>query len=385
MSRTAALLFLLTLAAPTFAQQPDNTPQGTAHTLRTGTKLVVVDVVIYRQKREWPFTISKRATFFSFENNTPQAFKSFDEHAADNDAVRLAPSRPMPPGVFTNYTPFATNGPLNILLIDRLNTELIDQKQLTMQVNKFLKNMQPGMRMAIFGLNTRLVFLQGFTDNPEILKAAIDKDGNIRTSPLLNDAVGGNGVQTRPSDFVDEMQNDLAGASAEQQALNASTVATMEQFERTNDSVQSQLRAKYTMDAMNALAHYLVGFPGRKNLIWFSGSFPINILPYQGFDKSLTPTGTDFHAVASLEKEFRDTTALLSRSQVAVYPIDAHGLATPADLPLPRTTIPLAATSAEPLSSRIHAIRVRRLSTRMPPCTRWQPILAATPTSIRTT
>ena len=199
-----------------------------------------------------------------------------------------------------------------------------------MQVNKFLKNMQPGMRMAIFGLNTRLVFLQGFTDNPEILKAAIDKDGNIRTSPLLNDAVGGNGVQTRPSDFVDEMQNDLAGASAEQQALNASTVASMEQFERTNDSVQSQLRAKYTLDAMNLLARYLVRFPGRKNLVWFSGSFPINILPYQGFDKFLTPVGTDFHAVASSEKEFRDTTALLSRSQVAVYPIDAHGLATPA-------------------------------------------------------
>ena len=63
----------------------------------------------------------------------------------------------------------------------------------------------------------------------------------------------------------------------------------MEQFQRDNDSVQSQLRAKYTLDAMNALARYLVGFHGRKNLVWFSGSFPINILPYQYDDKSLTP------------------------------------------------------------------------------------------------
>src|SRR5271154_3358181 len=78
---------------------------------------------------------------------------------------------------------------------------------------------------------------------------------------------------------------------------------------------------------MNALARYLVGFHGRKNLIWFSGSFPINILPYQCDDKSLVPVGADFHAVASSEKEFRETTALLSRSQVAVYPIAVHGLA----------------------------------------------------------
>jgi VWFA-related protein len=35
-----------------------------------------------------------------------------------------------------------------------------------------------------------------------------------------------------------------------------------------------------------------------------------------------------FSGTASAEKEFRETTALLSRSQVAVYPIDARGLAT---------------------------------------------------------
>jgi hypothetical protein len=32
-------------------------------------------------------------------------------------------------------------------------------------------------------------------------------------------------------------------------------------------------------DALNQMARYLAGLPGRKNLIWFSGSFPISILP----------------------------------------------------------------------------------------------------------
>jgi hypothetical protein len=61
--------------------------------------------------------------------------------------------------------------------------------------------------------------------------------------------------------------------------------------------------------------------PGRKNLIWFSGSFPINILP----DPDIPGP---FAVVASAADEFRETVDLLSRGQVAVYPIDARGMMT---------------------------------------------------------
>ena len=63
--------------------------------------------------------------------------------------------------------------------------------------------------------------------------------------------------------------------------------------------------------------------PGRKNLIWFSGSFPVTILP----DPDLqSPNQDPFSVVASAADEFRETVDLLARSQVAVYPIDARGL-----------------------------------------------------------
>ncbi len=75
----------------------------------------------------------------------------------------------------------------------------------------------------------------------------------------------------------------------------------------------------YTLDALNQLARYMSNLPGRKNLIWFSGSFPIDIMP----DADLQ---NPFAVVASAEGEFRETVDLLSRSQVAVYPIDARGL-----------------------------------------------------------
>ena len=56
-------------------------------------------------------------------------------------------------------------------------------------------------------------------------------------------------------------------------------LANLQQFEAEQQSFQLQLRARYTLDALNQLARYMSALPGRKNLIWFSGSFPVNILP----------------------------------------------------------------------------------------------------------
>ena len=53
---------------------------------------------------------------------------------------------------------------------------------------------------------------------------------------------------------------------------------------------------------------YLVGLPGRKNLIWFSGSFPVNVMPNGGDAQD------PFAAVGNAEAEFRETTNLLARS-----------------------------------------------------------------------
>ena len=101
-----------------------------------------------------------------------------------------------------------------------------------------------------------------------------------------------------------------------------SVVRRMQQFEAEHSSDDLQLRTRYTLNALNQMARYLAGLPGRKNLIWFSGSFPISILPDANI---LNP----FAITADSSDKFRQTTALLAKSQVAVYPIDARGLADP--------------------------------------------------------
>ena len=83
--------------------------------------------------------------------------------------------------------------------------------------------------------------------------------------------------------------------------------------------METAFRVPYTLDAFNTLAHYLGVFPGRKNLIWFSGSFPFNIVP----DPSLPHP---FHVADTDADELRETVKLLTNAQVAVYPVDARSL-----------------------------------------------------------
>jgi hypothetical protein len=90
-------------------------------------------------------------------------------------------------------------------------------------------------------------------------------------------------------------------------------------FDANINAAQLNLRALFTLDAMNEIARYLAVIPGRKNLIWFSGSFPLDILP----NSDVT---NPFSVVASAEDEFRDTVSMLARARVAVYPVDARGL-----------------------------------------------------------
>jgi len=76
------------------------------------------------------------------------------------------------------------------LLLDTLNTALEDQFFVRAQIKQYLKSAQGGTRIAIFGLARHLYLLQGFTSNTEILRAAVDRKGSSKSSPLLDDPVG---------------------------------------------------------------------------------------------------------------------------------------------------------------------------------------------------
>ena len=81
-------------------------------------------------------------------------------------------------------------------------------------------------------------------------------------------------------------------------------------------------RVQATAAALEALAKHLAGLPGRKNLVWVSGSFPMNIGYFQRRLPGTRPGKETF------SKEVEAAARALSSANVAIYPVDARALTT---------------------------------------------------------
>ena len=301
--------------------QQSNAPAPTAGStvIETSTELVVVDVVV-QGKNGQPVHGLKKEAFHLTEGGVGQTIRHFEEHTNLHPPSDMPAVPKLPAGTFTDYSPVPPDDTLNILLLDALNTPTKDQSYVRNQLQEYVKHAKPGTRVAIFGLANQLVLLQGFTADPGTLKEAINHKLIPRYSSLLDDP-GGSGVDQQTASDAASANVDLTSvAGAASPAAQAA--ANFQQFEAETAAIQTQMRLQYTLDAFNSLAHYLATFPGRKNLIWFSGSFPLNVLPNPALENPF--------AVANLnEDEFRETTNLLAKAQVAVYPVDARGLVAP--------------------------------------------------------
>src|SRR5262249_48125396 len=99
--------------------------------------------------------------------------------------------------------------------------------------------------------------------------------------------------------------------------------------ERSNSMMEADRlsqRVSFTLDALIALSRAVAGYPGRKNLVWLSGSFPIRLRP-GGIDfyrlnsaKPASTTGLD--STPDFQPQVRATATALATARIAVYPID---------------------------------------------------------------
>lgn len=300
-------------AIRTMPQAPQTASQ--VATIRTYSNIVVVDVVVSDSQGK-PVHGLKKADFSLFENNKAQSIRNFEEHSAATD-LQVIPPPKLPPGLFTNRPPVPVNGPVNVLLLDYLNTPLTSQPTARKQLMDYLSHAPPGTRIAIFGLTTQLSMLQGFTSDMSVLKAALDvkKGGAPQASQILTDAVNGGAIGDNT------LLNSLNQPVAVPESITPEIVANINRFQAMQTSFEQDMRARYTLQGFDLLARYLVGIPGRKNVIWFSGSFPLHVEPNVNEDD---PNDS----VVRNDDEVRKTDNLLTRAQVAVYPVDVRGVQT---------------------------------------------------------
>ena len=278
---------------------------------KANARMVVLDVVVMGRDGK-PVQGLRKEDFSISEDGAPQQITSFEEHTAGERMP--APLPDLPPNIFTNIPRVKPVDSVTVLLFDSLNTPVADQSFVRQQMLNFLRTSRPGRRIAIFTLGTKLRFVEGFTDDPAVLAAALNNSQNgssPRSSPLL--------LSTSENDANQQTEGMLYNNfAANPSNVNLLSLQSVQQFQAEQATFKVDERMHLTLEAMEELSRYLAGIPGRKNVVWFSAGFPLVLFPDPDLQDS-------FVIEREYERQVRRTDALLSAAQVAIYPVDAGG------------------------------------------------------------
>jgi VWFA-related protein len=288
---------------------PDN-PATTADipVFRTIARQVLVDVVVDKKNGD-PVANLPKSDFSVDEDGKPQSIDFFEEHSAAAPVSAAQPAMPpLPPGAVTNVPTAAPSAALYVFLLDALNTEPQDQVFIHQQVLSFLRKMDPGTQVAVFSLGSSLHILQGFTSDSAALLAAVSRKEPERDAMAQN-----------RSDNADDAAHI---AKLQSMRVSGATIEARQASDAAARGYSFGARASMTFEALNALARYLEGIPGRKNLVWFASSFPVSFFP--------TPTQMDQLKnnpnLPGYVNRVKQTANLFTLSKIAVYPVSGAGV-----------------------------------------------------------
>jgi VWFA-related protein len=238
------------------------------------------------------------ADFRIFEDGKEQKIAMFALNA-EPLAAEAQPGAPVASDaapLFTNRLPERVTGGVTVILFDRLNSTLEEQKPARDQILKLLARAAPGDRVALYVLESDAVtVLHDFTTDTRRLVA------------VLNKHLGNTSVEmVRSTEEVPSfMPVGLAADDAETEAWLERTTLMVGEF-------YLRRRAELTTSALEGIANHLAGVPGHKSLVWVSSGFPL-----------VVPTD---HGPQVLNREVNRATRAINNADVAVYPVDIRGL-----------------------------------------------------------
>jgi VWFA-related protein len=281
-------------AATRTVQNPSAAPA-----LRLMVRMIQVTVVAQDANGN-PVTDLKKEDFTLRDQGEAQKVSFFAQQ--DTPAAQVRTVTAGPTNFFSNHVETSPSGAnsVTILLFDALNTQFKDLSYARTKVIDFLQHMQPQDQVAIYVLTpSTLYVMHDFTNDSETLVRLMGgKPEKTSTASTANtSAPGPNDVKIEKliSDTMDESNRFYKG-----QPLNI---------------------VETTSSAMLQIARNTVNIPGRKNLVWISGGFPITM----GYAIPLSPGQDRQDFSASLSA----TAKQLGDANVAVYPVDARGLYAP--------------------------------------------------------
>ncbi len=288
---------------------------------RTTARLVQVDVVV-TDKQGRPIPGLKEADFTILQDGKPQKVRVFEPHAgnpAADQASASAQAPKLPPDTYSNRPTAATNDSWTIVLFDVLNTPTSDQEYARKQLLQLLGTIPKGRPVALYVLTNRLTMVQGFTDEPEALLKAAENLKPSRSHILTTEAERQHEVGAITAANAELFASAPGGTLTDNPVAADANNRPLQQL-RDMESFQISDRAGFTLAAMEALSRAVSGYPGRKNLIWLSASFPIQIMADPKQETQPWRNSSNYRNALA------DAGVLLAKSRIAVYPTDVRGL-----------------------------------------------------------
>ncbi|HEY1936310.1 MAG TPA: VWA domain-containing protein [Candidatus Angelobacter sp.] len=305
MNKKFLLLLIVLSQLLLLAQQQSDAKneQAPSTTFRANVHLVVLDVVALDDHGR-PASDLNRDDFVVMEDGKPQPLKQF-ERRMSSFAATAESNVPLSPNEYRNVPAQVPNA-VNVILLDMLNSPTQDQGEARRHLISFLRAMPKGRQVALYGLDTKLHLIQNFTGDSDTLIAAAEqaqgKPSVLRQSTADQNADG----------------EIVADIRANAPAIVAARIAS---FMKDTDTAKTDQRVGLTLQSLQQLARSLAGVPGRKNLIWLSSGFPLNL--EENFEDGRGVVST---AARNYRAAVEQTTAILAEAQIAVYPVDSQGV-----------------------------------------------------------
>jgi VWFA-related protein len=260
---------------------------------RVTTRLVQVSVIVTDRNRN-PVSGLTASDFRLYDDGKEQRVELFSiesDSQATAGEVRSLPA--LAAGEFSNR--IQKPGGVTVILFDRLNTRSDDQLFARGQLVKFLEQIRPADRVALYVLDGDMVrVLHDFTNDARSLVRALSRYRAMTSNEL---AASEAPVPETPETGDARLDAEMAAF------LEAGNEKIAQHFRG--------VRSEATITALESVALRLAGVRGRKNLVWISSGYPLDSLTIYGKGQTV---------------EINRAGRALNNANVAVYTVDARGL-----------------------------------------------------------
>ena len=327
MKRLVAVLLAIGLSLSVLGQTGRQTPQDTDDVIRVRSNEVRLDIVV-KDKKGRPVKDLTANDFEVVEDGVPQKIASF--RFVNREGPRDANENPATEGSDASSKktvpaapPNRTTPGITALVFDRLSPEA---RSLAKKAGLAYasEGMAGGDFTGVFRIDLSLNTVQPFTDNSELVKAAVESATGAAASTYSSSAQRTRDLADRSSVLANQIESssaaasstgaggDQGGAAAAGQA--AGQAAAAQKLVEMESSILQQFEALErdqqgfaTVNGLLAVINPMRNLPGRKTIIFFSEGIAL-------------PT--------SVQVKFPAVISAANRANVSIYTIDAAGLRT---------------------------------------------------------